>query len=457
MSKQRATSVALLLCSLAAALSWAAQPLSGTSTSPPSIAAVDGSPPELPPPRTALRYDTDYPDIGYAERPVNNAIARLQARLDRGEVKLAFHPTRGYLDSLLNALGVDPSSQTLVYSKTSLQVDAISAATPRAIYFNDDTYVAWVQGMRMLELATMDSDLGQVFYTLPNRESAAVHLQREVLRCLNCHDTYSLSGGGVPRFSFMSSLVGTNGEPLKGEVPSETIDRTPIRDRWGGWYVTGRHGDQAHLGNILVDRAAAPVDLDSLRRGNLDTLDELFDTRPYLTDKSDIVALLVFEHQAYIQNLITRVNFKARTVMARQAGGALSPQVQAALKALMEPLVQAMLFVDAAAITGKITSGSGFDTWFQAQGPRDPLGRSLRELDLTTRLFKYPLSYLVYSDGFDGLPDYAKSYIYGRFAEILSGRDQSKAYSHLSVSDRKAMMEILTATKPAFARAAGHT
>ena len=412
--------------------------------------------------RTALRYDTDYPVVGYADLPANNAVAKLQARLDRGEVKLEFDAVRGYLDSLLKALDIDVSSQTLVYSKTSLQIEAIRAATPRAIYFNDDTYVAWVQGTNMLEFAAMDSRVGQVFYTLHNSPASGAEFNRETTRCLTCHDTFSLMGGGVPRFLFMSAFVNTNGESLTAETSNETTDATPIEERWGGWYVTGYHGTQTHLGNIQVRSAAEITDLDKARRGNLDNLKGLLDTRPYLTDKSDIVALLVFEHQAYVENFITRANFKARTVVARETpeGAApphsldeLSPKTQFALKAMLEPVVKSLLFVDAAGLTSPITGTSGFDKWFQARGLRDPQGRSLRDLDLTTRVFKYPLSYLIYSRGFEGLPDYAKAYVYARLAAILEGRDTSDTYAHIAAADRKAALEILIGTKPAFARA----
>jgi hypothetical protein len=62
------------------------------------------------------------------------------------------------------------------------------------------------------------------------------------------------------------------------------------------------------------------------------------------------------------------------------------------VKAMLEPLVKALLQVDAAPLPGKIAGNSGFDSWFQAQGPRDAQGRSLRELDLDTRLFRYPFA-----------------------------------------------------------------
>jgi hypothetical protein len=408
---------------------------------------------------TALRYDADYPVIGYSGKPTHNAIARLQEQLDRGEVKLEFAAPRGYLDSILKHLGIDPSSQTLVYSKTSLQIDFINAATPRAIYFNDDTYVAWVQKSGLLEFVTADSALGPVFYSLDNHPGARTQFDRETLRCLACHDKFSLQGGGVPQFLVMSSLVDVNGLMLGREVSTEVTDQTPIQARWAGWYVTGHSGKQIHLGNILVHSPQEIAHLDRARLSNLDTLDGLLDVKPYPTNTSDVVALLVLEHQITIHNLLTRLNFKARTFMDRAGKTATSwedvPQeLRVPLERLAEPLVQAMLFVDAAPITDKISGNQRFRTWFESQGPRDPAGRSLRELDLTHRLFKYPLSYLVYSEGFDGLPDYARSYIYQRFAQILSGEDQSAAFAHLSASDRKALMQILEATKPEFTRMA---
>src|SRR5690606_18560847 len=136
-----------------------------------------------------------------------------------------------------------------------------------------------------------------------------------------------------------------------------------------------------------------------------------------------------------------------------------SPKTRTLVQKMTEPLVQAMLFVGAAPLEDRFESTSGYDRWFEARGPRDTAGRSLRELELETRLFKYPISYMVYSEAFDGLPDYAKTFIYERFLQILSGQDESAAYAHLSSGDRQAILEILTATKPDFAefaaRAAG--
>jgi len=281
----------------------------------------------------------------------------------------------------------------------------------------------------------------------------------------------------VPRFLLMSTYVDVHGEQLSHEGQILTFQETPLKYRWGGWYVTGQSGDQVHLGNILVHSAQEMVHLDQVRRGNLDTLQGLFDTKPYLAAKSDIVALLVLQHQHDVQNLITRINFEVRTALAKAGHGQMPDKTRATLQNYMNGLVSVMFFVDATRFTSPISGNSGFTHSFESRGPRDRMGRSLRDLDLKTRLFKYPLSYLVYSRAFDGLPAYAKDYIYGRFADILTGHTENDAVPgspsqdvdpdaldayidqdahagvpQLSDSDRQAMLEILRATKPDFAR-----
>jgi hypothetical protein len=369
---------------------------------------------------SGLRYDQDYPTIAYSARPRANEIARLQSRLDSGEVQLEWSAPRGYLDSLLKALHIDPSSQVLVYSKTSLQFRLIRAATPRAIYFNDDTYIAWVQGTDFLEVATMDSERGAVFYTLPNHRGDAPVMHRETNRCLSCHDTFSMTGGGVPRFLFLSAPVDAEGVLLPREYSIDTDDHTPVDKRWGGWYVSGQVGHE-HRGNALLK----------------------FDTAPYLTDRSDVVALLVLEHQLFIKNLITRLNFKTRSLGA-------SPRTERSLQRLRDQLVEAMLFSRAAPLPAPVRGSAGFEESFAGRGPRDPAGRSLRDLDLQTRLFRYPLSYVIYSEGFDALPEPTRKYLYARLDAVLRGEDTSEKFAHLTAADRKAILEILAATKPEF-------
>jgi hypothetical protein len=410
---------------------------------------------------TVQRYEAEYPQIGYSDQPTHNAFYRLQQRLDKGEVKLEWKAPRGYLDSLLKALDIDPSSQALVFSKTSLQISWISEKTPRAIYFDDENYVAWVDGAPTLELMGVDSVLGPVFYTLDNRSpTTAAKLDRETLRCLNCHDSFSLSGGGVPHFLMVSTNAGVEGDHAQRSASIDTSDSTPMKARWGGWYVTGHDGNQPHLGNIIIRSQQDLDNIEALRKPDIDTLKGLFDTSPYLTDKSDVVALVILAHQVTVLNLITRAKYKSRRFVARETQDPnptwedFSPKTQKVLQTILEPLVRGLLHADAAPFVAPMVGNSGYDAWFQKQGPKDSRGRSLRQLDLKTRVFKYPLSYLIYSDGFKGLPDYAKAYVYRRLDEILRGQDQSPAFAKLSATDRQSILEILSATDAAFAKVA---
>ena len=258
-----------------------------------------------------LPYASEYPAMAYGTRRPGGSLGRLAERIGTGATELRRHAVRGYLDAMLAELEIDVSSQVLVFSRTSVQTRGITPETPRAIYFDDENYVAWSPGGPSLELAGFDPELGPVFYTLPQNPAADSAMSREFSSCLRCHDTYSLTGGGVPRFLLGSGYIGTDGELVSHEAWILTRQATALRFRWGGWYVTGHHGDQVHLGNIVVQQAEDLQDLEALRIGNIDELSALFDTSNYLTPYSDIVALMVLEHQVEVQNLISRLHFEA--------------------------------------------------------------------------------------------------------------------------------------------------
>ena len=406
-----------------------------------------------------IPYDTEYPVIGYSTNPPTDPVSRLQQKLDDGELGLQFDAGTGYLNSLLQQLEISVASQMLVFSKTSLQTGLISSRTPRAIYFNDEVYVAWVQNSPVIEIASHDPRLGPVFYTLIQEQRERPRFEREMSLCLRCHDSYSLTGGGVPRFILGSGFADEEGDLVSHEGWHLTSDQTLLSKRWGGWYVTGTHGDQVHMGNLIPKDGADAARMDLSAGANLIDLGELIDTTPYLGKHSDIAALMVIEHQVHVQNLITRVNYETRTALLEetvqnrelvQPPDHPSAAAVKRIESVAEPLVMAMLFVGEAPLSGPIAGTSGFYSEFVSQGPRDGQGRSLRQLDLTRRLFRYPLSYLIYSQAFDSLPELAKSYIYRRLLEVLGGEDRSEEFAHLSVEDRLAVLEILKDTKANF-------
>jgi hypothetical protein len=191
------------------------------------------------------------------------------------------------------------------------------------------------------------------------------------------------------------------------------------------------------MGNAI---ATDPSDLGAMVRPetvHVANLDGRFDMTGYLSPYSDIVALLVLEHQAQMLNLITRAGWEARV----------GAEAARSFKSTVEDLVDYLLFVDESPLPGPISGPTAFAKRFSESGPRDSKGRSLRELDLTKRLLKYPCSYLIYSEPFDSLPAEAKSAVYQRLWEVLNGQVTEDRYRSLSGADRTAVLEILRETK----------
>ena len=391
---------------------------------------------------------TRHPAIDYATRPTTDPVAMLNQRLASGEVQLAFEPGQGYLRSVLNALKVPVESQLLVYSETSLQSNFITEKTPRALYYSDTASVGWVQAADTLEVAAWDPQQGQVFYQLDQKPAARPHFNR-TQRCLECHEgnlTMGISG------MLTMSMLPLSDNPNEYAQGWAVDQRTPFEDRWGGWFVTGTAVPTRHLGNVPVYhvkrsgvRAQAAPKLTSVA-GRIDA-------SVYLTPYSDVVALMVFNHQTLMTNLITRLNWATRVQDYDRLRPA-APVRQASLQASDDPvartaleLVDHLLFVDEVPLGGKVQDSSGFARAFSAHGPKGTQGRSLRDLDLTRRLMKYPCSYLIYSPAFDALPARAKTMVYDRLWTVLSGRTDDPAYTKLSAADRQAIIEILRDTK----------
>ena len=393
--------------------------------------------------------------IRYSASRPENSISRLQAGIDRGDKELKYADAHGYLPALLEALEVPVESQTLVFSKTSLQTRRISPRTPRAIYFNDEVYVGYCQSGDVLEISTADPQLGAVFYTLGQQQEDKPRFERQVDNCLVCHSSSRTEG--VPGHLVRSLFVDAGGQPIFS-AGSRTVDHTtPLEDRWGGWYVTGRHGSQTHMGNLAIRGRDVPRPLDNLQGHNVLQLKDRLSVDKYLTPHSDIVALMLLEHQVLVHNCLTKANFATRQALdydatmrqaLREPEGKRLDSTNRRIQSACDDLVDALLLVGEAPLTAPLSGTSGYAEKFRRSGLRDGQGRSLRDLDLTGRLFKYPCSYLIYSKAFDGLPGEARDQVWQRLGKILSGEDKSEKFSHLGASDRRAIAEILCATKP---------
>lgn len=380
----------------------------------------------------------DDPAIRYSTAPLDNVVEDLNRRLRDGSAALTFDGRSGYLQSALAALGLSADSQLLVFTQLSLQGRQVNPGNPRALFFSDRAALGWVRDASLIEVAAHDRTAGVAFYTLDQQAAGRPEFKRE-FRCLGCHVTGETLG--VPGLIMFSSIPAADGS----EQVVAVDQRSPLTERWGGWFVTGASGSVRHHGNRVPALA-------SHQTAALPSVAGLFDPHGYPAMSSDVAALLTFSHQTHMTNLLTRASWEARVAdPARHAADAAPAEprlVEATMSAVAEEVVDFMLFVGEAPLPSPIGGRSGFAQRMAATGPRDRRGRSLYELDLQKRLMKFPCSYLIYSPAFDGLPSLAKTSIYRRMWHVLSGDAAEPRYRSLALTDRRAIVEILKDTKP---------
>jgi hypothetical protein len=373
----------------------------------------------------AFDQSINHPAIKYLTADTDTVVDRLNQKLRDGSAKLVFDEKTGYLKSVLDLLQVPVESQVMVYTQTSLQAQHVTMNNPRAIYFNDTVSVGYIRGAGLIEVMAQDPQMGSIFYVIHQAPAAQATFGRDQ-QCLRCHLSWDTLG--VPGLSVLTTF------PRKSEMDyanGGAVDHyKPIEERWGGWYVTGRKVPVRHMGNYPLIVPTGVGTSPPVRT----SLDGLFDLGGYLTPYSDIVALMVLDHQAHFSNLVTRAAWEAKlgeTLRIAEAADALADY---------------MLFVDEATLASPIEGSSGYAEKFVAQGPKDAKGRSLYELDLKTRLQKYPLSYMIHSPAFRALAAAPKNLAMGKINRVLSGEIKDEKYAHLTPEMRASIREILRAT-----------
>jgi hypothetical protein len=417
--------------------------------------------------------------INYRSEDLSDPVAKLEKQVEKGEATLEWEGDHGYLKSVLKLLKVPVESQTLVFSKTSFQYPKISADHPRALYYNDDIYVGKVHDGKAIEVVSFDARQGAIFYLLDEHKVDKPAFQRAELDCTQCH--IAAGTRGVPGVLLRSVYANPSGTLIPGAPTYITDQDSPVAERWGGWYVSGKPGDTTlSMANAAVAESAAPatpVQNDPSARKLAPLVGEQsYQAADYLVPGSDAVALLVLAHQTQMHNLITLTNYKTRIALYNLSKQAMDvPTVASAAKAVevsqdagaaeavlpdatrrqferpAEQLLRYLLFANEAplsALDPQSLVASPFAKEFGTRGPRDSKGRSLRDFDLNQRIFRYPCSYLIYSDAFDAIPEPAKSYVYHRLLQVLTGQDQSDDFTRLSAQDRRAVLEIVLETKP---------
>ena len=393
--------------------------------------------------------------IRYSDTAPNDAAQKLEKDQVAGKVKIPRGSHWDTLYGLLKHWNIPQESQVMVFSKTSKQNDRISPATPRVVYFSDNAYVGYSVG-GVLEVSTVDPVLGPIFYLCdPNvPDNEPIRFQRDQ-SCLSCH------GGPfspeVPGVLVRSVFPGPEGHPIMSQGSTVVDTTTPFSDRWGGWYVTGKHGGVLHRGNVTAKEEGENVTMNFEAGANVKSLEKFFDTSPYPRKTSDIVALMVLEHQTSTQNVLTKANHAAMRAMymqqslQRELGEKVETQPTGTARRIIdhcaEDVVDALLFKDEAALPdGGIEGDPAFQQAFTRNAPQTKDGRSLKDFQLLNRLFKYRCSYMVYSLTFKNLMPQLKETVLTNLWNALDGKTVDDRYGYLTGSERKNIQKILAET-----------
>lgn len=406
----------------------------------------------------AVGYEGMYEQapINYSNTQPDGPVARLQRKLDAGEVRLDRADEKVFLRELMGQFGIPVESQVLVFSKTSHQNPLISPETPRAVYFGDNVYLGWVQH-GVVEVADMSPTLGMTYYVLDHRDRSQPLKFVRTSSCLDCHAGSRVNN--LPGMMVRSVYPAADGQPILSQGSFVTDQASPISERWGGWYVTGRHGDARHMGNAIATETPIGIQFDREAGANCLDLSRYLDTSPYLRKTSDIVALMVLEHQTEMQNVLSQGAMYVRLAAYRQkmlrrelGEPATDDYVGSTLtvaKGETEKIVHHLLFSDEILLPDAGIEGSpDFQDAFQRNARRDHEGRSLKDFQLKHRMFRYPCSYMIYSAAFDDLPAKLKEMVYARLLQVLDGTDRTREFSYLGSFERESIKSILLETKP---------
>lgn len=394
--------------------------------------------------------------INYSDTRPNDPVAKIVNEVNSGKVLLNTTDEKSFVLSFLDRLNIPVSSQVLVFSRTSFQNDRIRPQTPRAIYYSENYYIGWVQGGD-LEIIAIDPQLGPIFYRMntPFTGGSEIKLKRDA-QCMNCHGGSKTDG--VPGMLVRSVYPNYFGQPILSAGTHLTDHSSPLNERWGGWFVTGENAGKRHMGNAYFEEG-------KLRDASLvkdfgvplENLEDAFDVSRYLTDKSDIVSLMVMEHQIMAHNAITKAHLNTRrwlnldAAMAKQVGrpeGKISDAVLGYIDHSAKDMLKIFLFSNEINLEAWGVEGSEeFQCDFACFSRADQSGDSLRDLQLLSRLFKNRLSYMIHSSSFEYLHPIMKKAFYRKLWDALLGKDEDGIASHIKDKERARIVSILQATK----------
>lgn len=389
----------------------------------------------------------DMPPLRYSDTAPTDSLSKLAADLASGVRKAEGATGLERLRFVLKELRVPEESQVLVFSKTSFQNPLIHPRNPRSLYFSDEAYVGYVPGGD-IEVIIQDPLLGPVFYLIEATASGGLKIERDLSNCISCHGTSNTEN--VPGMQVRSVFSDQDGRPLLAMGTRQVTHDTPLAERWGSYYVTGR-SSLPHLGNRTYREGAAAEP----RTSDLADLANTLDVSKYLRPTSDIVALLVLEHQCRMHNLLNAATqqYRRAAYLTRALDPQADPDAGSAGRVadgMADKIVDCLLFKDEADPGEGIEGGEEFQKIFEARYPRTLDGESLADFQLYDRIFKRRCSFMIYSSAFRNLPARVKSAVYAKMQAALSGDDPAVAW--LKAPERKRITAILAETLPDWPR-----
>ncbi len=389
----------------------------------------------------------ELPPLRYSETEATDPITELAKLLESQPQPHADASPLSRLRLVLRHLEIPEASQILVFSKTSKQNELIHPGNPRALYFNENAYVGYVPGGD-IEVISQDPILGPVFYLIrSSAHDASPQILRQHSSCLSCHGTARTES--VPGVLVRSVFPDPVGQPRFNLGSHLTTHASPIPERWGGYYVTGR-SSLPHLGNQTFTESGTPQS----PTPQFDRLPPAVDSRHYLQTTSDIVALMVLEHQCQVLNQVQAASIGFRRYLwLRQS---LNPEAKATDPVSREFIDHAatriadLMFFAGEADLGPdgIEGDPAFQSAFSARFPKSRQGRSLADFQLNQRLFKHPCSYMIYSRAFQSMPDEIRSAVLKKMRLVLDSAPGPGNHPQLSSSTRAKILRILEDTLP---------
>lgn len=303
--------------------------------------------------------------------------------------------------------------------------------------------MGWVPGGDFLEVTASSPTTGNNFYSISGSGNNPV-LNKETHRCLRCH------GGSftrdIPSPLVRSVFPDSNGQPIFKAGTTFVDHTTPMKDRQGGWFVTGTKSK--NRGNLVYQETERGAD-----QGRIFDMSDIRNI-DYPGEGSDRVALLILEHQSELHRLLAHLSLQTQTALYSQRKfdellgrtERLSDSTKRQIKSVGDKVLRYMFFKDEAELPCISLKYSPYAQYFNGNGPKDSKGRSLYDLRMAGQMFEYPFSYMVYSDAFQSLPDEALEYLTAELAAILNPDSNYEGYNHLTRSDKLVIRQILEET-----------